>query len=913
MKIKKMISVIISGFLLLNPVITGGLRTVNTFGAGTRVSVHDPSIFKDKNGTYYVFGSHIESAKSPDLQNWTRFSNGYATKNNVLFGNLSSNLSKAFAWAGENLEDCEGGFSVWAPDVIYNPDYINKNGSKGAYMIFFCTTSTYMRSVLAYGVSQKAEGPYEFVDTLIYSGFTSNDSYAKSSTKNVNRKYTSTNIDELISSGQVTYNKQWFNGTNYNNNLYPNAIDPTIYYDTQGKMYMTYGSWSGGIFTIELDKTTGKCIHPKTGQTSDGRMVDSYFGTKISGGYFKSGEGPFIEYNPETGYYYLWVTYGGLSATGGYNMRVFRSTSPTGPFVDPSGKSAVLASNTNLDSVGLKVMGNYQFSSLDTAYMAGGHNSVLRDDDGKWYLIYHTRFNRGNEYHEVKVHSMYFNKEGWPVVAPFEYSGDVISEYGYELADIAGDYEYINHGKATNGDVIKYQKINLNSDGTVSGAVKGTWSQAENSSQATLNIAGQVYSGHFLAAQDENGKKVMSFTAVGNNNQTIWGAKTKSYNGKNRVPIIDYTNAESKLVYNFDSLAGKGEYVKIGDTNLLSGISYNIINKNSGMFLDIADGKTENGTNIHQWKKTGKSQQEWRIIAESNGYCKIVSMTDESLCIAVNGNNADNGLNVELQKFSGSDNQLFKLVKSGLYYGIVSKSSGDSAGLDVYEWSMENGGNINQWEYWEGDCQLWSITPVYPSVPSGYYTIRNLNSGLYIADNSGNAVQSSAEIWSFIHQNDGTYIIQNSDGKALTISDNSAENGANIMLSESNGSQSQKFKLQCNKDGSYAILTVVSDGLSCADVFEISLEDGANICQWEFWNGDGQKFILEPALKSNNKIVGDVNSDGKFSVADLVMMERYLLNAGTLTDWIAGDICKDEVIDVYDLIRMRELITKGNP
>ena len=24
-------------------------------------------------------------------------------------------------------------------------------------------------------------------------------------------------------------------------------------------------------------------------------------------------------------------------------------------------------------------------------------------------------------------------------------------------------------------------------------------------------------------------------------------------------------------------------------------------------------------------------------------------------------------------------------------------------------------------------------------------------------------------------------------------------------------------------------------------------DDGANICQWEFWGGDGQKFILEPA------------------------------------------------------------------
>jgi arabinan endo-1,5-alpha-L-arabinosidase len=63
-------------------------------------------------------------------------------------------------------------------------------------------------------------------------------------------------------------------------------------------------------------------------------MVDSYFGTKIAGGYGKSGEGPFIEYNPDTDYYYLWTTYVGLAWDGGYNMRVSRSKSPMVPFTD---------------------------------------------------------------------------------------------------------------------------------------------------------------------------------------------------------------------------------------------------------------------------------------------------------------------------------------------------------------------------------------------------------------------------------------------------------------------------------------------------------------------------------------------------------------------------------------------------
>ncbi len=877
-----------------------------------RVSVHDPSIFKDKSGTYYVFGSHIDAAKTNDLQNWQRFTNGYATKNNVIFGDLSKNLSKAFAWAGEDLEDCAGGFSVWAPDVIWNPEYVNKDGSKGAYMMYFCTTSTYKRSVLAYGVSQNPEGPYEFVDTLIYSGFTSNDSYATSATKKVNRKYTSTNVDELIAEGKVTYNNSWFRNSDYNNGSFPNAIDSTIYYGADGTMYMCYGSWSGGIFTLELDPKTGKVIHPKSGKTSDGRMIDSYFGTHISGGAGKSGEGPFIEYNPETGYYYLWVTYGGLTAQGGYNMRVFRSTSPTGPFVDAAGQPAVLSSSSNLDSVGLKVMGNYKFSCLDTAYMACGHNSVLRDDDGRWYLFYHARFNTGNEWHEVRVHEMKFSEDGWPVVAPFEYSGDVLSEYGYEPEDIVGEYEFVNHGLDTSATIHSSTKIKLNADGTISGAESGSWSQAEDSSYATITVGGKSYKGHFLAAQDEKGKLVMSFTAVGTNNQTIWGAKTSAYTGTHRAPLTDMTNPDSKLIYNADSAQGYGENIYIGDTDLLSGVSYTITSKHSGMLLEAADGKMDEGTNIQQWTKNGYSNQEWRIVDAGNGYCKIVSMSDESMCVSVEKASADDGVNIALQKYTGADNQLWKFKKCGIYYGIVSKCSGDTAGLDVYDWSTEAGGNINQWNYWEGDCQLWKIETVRPMVPTGSYTVRNLNSGLFIAEKDGNVLQSASQNWIFTRLDDGTYTVENKDGLALTVENGSAEDGANISLSAKTGDNSQKFTLLCNRDGSYALMSVVSDGKSCADVFEISKDDGANICQWNYWGGDGQKFILEPSKPEKpvepEKVIGDVNADGEFTMLDVVMMQKYLVKAGTLTDMAAGELTGDGKINIFDLNVMKRMI-----
>ncbi|WP_295075029.1 RICIN domain-containing protein [Ruminococcus sp.] len=915
MKIKKLISAVLSCCLMLSL-----LGKTDVYASGNRVSVHDPSIIK-ANDTYYVFGSHTEAARSSDLINWKRFSNGYATTNNTEFGNLSQNLKKAFAWAGEDLEDCEGGFAVWAPDVVWDDEFINSDGSKGAYLMYFCTSSTYMRSVISYASSKYIEGPYVFADTLIYSGFTNNDSYARSSTKNVNRKYTSTNIDELIAEGRVTFNSNWFRNDNYNNQLYPNAIDPTIYTDSNGKMYMCYGSWSGGIFALEIDKKTGQCIHPETGQTSDGRMTDSYFGTKLSGGYGKSGEGPFIEYNSETGYYYLWVTYGGLTSAGGYNMRVFRSLSPLGPFVDPAGRQAVLSSNSDLDSIGLKVMGNYKFSSLSKAYMACGHNSVLHDDDGKWYLIYHTRFDDGAEFHEVRVHSIYFNERGWPVVAPYEYSGDEISASGYNTEDICGEYEFIDHGTATDGKIINYSSVRLNSDGTISGSVSGKWQQSKDNSDVEITINNQVYYGCFLAAIDENGKKVMSFTAVGSNNRSVWGVQTKDFTGIQRSVSADYTDTDSQLIGNPDNVSGTGTFSRLSSTELLSGVSYYIINQNSGFAIDIPNGKLDQGTNIQQWERNGSWAQQWRIISVDENYCRIVSSGDEAMCIAVAENSGDDGINIELQKYKGSDEQLFMLRKCGTDYGIISKCSDNTAGLDVYEWSKENGGNINQWNYWEGGCQLWSITPVYPTVSDGSYMVRNVDSGLYLFDKNGSCVQSDIyrisfeydpsgapppynvndQIWTFNKNSDGSYFIKNQKGKAI-----SSDSALHLSVMEFTGSDNQRFNVICNKDGSYSII----QSQKYIGTENNSKNFESSLCLNTITGADSCKFVLEPIVPEEivSPVIGDVNDDGIISMADLVMLQKYLLKAGNLIKSFTADVNKDGYVDVFDSVALRKLL-----
>lgn len=497
----------------------------------TRVSVHDPSILA-ADGTYYVYGSHIAAARSTDLVNWTYFANGYVEKGNSLYGNLKKNLKGSFEWAGEHDSDCKNGYAVWAPDVFWNADYVNEDGSKGAYMIYYCTSSTAIRSCIGYAVSQEIEGPFTYVDTIIYSGFSKEEAYDNDS--KINKCYENTNILKLIEEGKIDgINEDWFKGeTAYNNSYAPNAIDPEIFYDTEGKMWMVYGSWSGGIFVLEMNPETGEAIYPgKSEKMEDLRIVDSYFGTRIAGGYTASGEGPYIVYDKETDYYYLYVTYEFLDAFSGYNMRLFRSKTPEGPYLDSKGNNAALPGNIGHNDYGIKVMGNYTLSAFEGktrgGYRSCGHNSALVDEDGSRYLFYHTRFELDPNPHELRVHQQFMNSQDWPVTAVFENRGDKISETGYNKDSIVGDYEYINHGiQCDREKMLEVKNITLNDDGTISGDAEGTWAEADDSYQAEFTIDGEDYYGVFFRQHDEStdAKYVMTFTAVGNN-KTVWGVR----------------------------------------------------------------------------------------------------------------------------------------------------------------------------------------------------------------------------------------------------------------------------------------------------------------------------------------------------------------------------------------------------
>jgi beta-xylosidase len=176
----------------------------------------------------------------------------------------------------------------------------------------------------------------------------------------------------------------------------------------------------------------------------------------------------------------------------------------------------------------VRLFGGYKWRTFTVGQVAQGHNSAFVDEDGKAYIVFHTRTTNGTEGHYVKVHQLFQNEDGWLVAAPYGTNGETLTD-SVDAADYVGDYDLIIHrmdidyaNLATN----KPESITLNADGTITGDYEGTWSIADGTSYITLEFDGETYKGVALTMKiEDTSVETQVFTALGENTQvTIWGS-----------------------------------------------------------------------------------------------------------------------------------------------------------------------------------------------------------------------------------------------------------------------------------------------------------------------------------------------------------------------------------------------------
>ncbi|CEI67652.1 hypothetical protein FVEN_g9471 [Fusarium venenatum] len=167
-----------------------------------------------------------------------------------------------------------------------------------------------------------------------------------------------------------------------------NAIDPNLFVDSDGKWWLSFGSFWSGLKLVELNPSTGKPVNKNN--------IISIAARPNNGGAI---EAPYI--TKHGNYYYLWSAFDscckGVQST--YRTMVGRSNKVTGPYVDKAGKQLMQGGGTQL----LASHGNIH---------GPGHPAVFKDNDAD-VLVYHYYNAQGTA--QLGINLIRYDN-GWPTV-----------------------------------------------------------------------------------------------------------------------------------------------------------------------------------------------------------------------------------------------------------------------------------------------------------------------------------------------------------------------------------------------------------------------------------------------------------------------------------------------------------------
>jgi O-glycosyl hydrolase/uncharacterized protein YjdB len=163
---------------------------------------------------------------------------------------------------------------------------------------------------------------------------------------------------------------------------------------------------------------------------------------------------------------------------------------------------------------------------------------------------------------------------------------------------------------------------------------------------------------------------------------------------------------------------------------------YNIISRNSGKGLDVANNATNSGAQVQQYDVTngGGANQRWSFVsAGSNNY--YIKVKSTQMCLAPSGTGTANGEKVQ-QRTCTTGNEFKWTVTSlgGGFYKITNVNSGKS--LDVENVSTANGANIQVWDDNGGGLnQQWQFVQVEATAIARVNTLQSQTENVSVKNN----------------------------------------------------------------------------------------------------------------------------------------------------------------------------------
>lgn len=424
-------------------------------------NVHDPSVVLADDGYYYMYQTdasygnahdghgHFHCRRSKDLVNWEY---------------MGSTMQEAPAWVKENLNAYRAEMGL---EPIESPSYgywapVVRKVKTGLYRMYYSIV----------------------VDNYIQTGKTNTtDNFDGSWTERafiglMETSDPASNVWEdkgmVICSSSDRGMNDWSRPDldNWNAYFYFNAIDPTYLVDKDGTHWLIYGSWHSGIAEVELNPETGL---PKTSLGKPWGISNwntNTYGKLIARrgtSRWQGSEGPEVVYNPETGYYYMFLAYGSLAVE--YNTRVVRARSMNGPWLDINNNDA--AYGIQAEPI---VTHPYKFSN-SYGWVGISHCAVFNDGNGNWFYSSQGRLpenvpgvNESNAVMMGHVRSIRWTEDGWPLVMPERYGA--VPQVPITEGELIGDWEMIQMSSNHPGQQYASAIMTLSADHKIT---EGTW------------------------------------------------------------------------------------------------------------------------------------------------------------------------------------------------------------------------------------------------------------------------------------------------------------------------------------------------------------------------------------------------------------------------------------------------------
>ncbi len=301
------------------------------------------------------------------------------------------------------------------------------------------------------------------------------------------------------------------------NSVQTNAIDPTVIVTGTNEHYMYYGSAWDGIYMLKLDPATGLAA---SANDKGVRIAQRGFtGNTINGNI----EGPEIIYNEELDKYYLFIAYDWLETK--YNVRVGRSDSPLGPFLDFNGNDLNIAE----DNIPM-ILAPYKFSGHG-GWQGVSHPAVFFNGED-WFMGHQGRPGVDRFYMVLHIRRVFWTEDGWPVVSPERYAGTEQTPVTKE--ELYGTWEQIVFGYDVVPGFAEEQilpgfqqatNIVLDEAGTINGDASLTWTYDPPVLRMNWN---DQWLDEVIVSRGrdwENKKTCLVFTGLNNAGTAIWGKK----------------------------------------------------------------------------------------------------------------------------------------------------------------------------------------------------------------------------------------------------------------------------------------------------------------------------------------------------------------------------------------------------